>query len=170
MKINNDNVRKTLESAKTMLAKEKNISPALLAVLNLLLVFMQAMLDRFSLNSKNSSKSPSTDLNRRKKINRKNSSKRKPGGQKGRLGKQLKPTPNPDRIETINIDKRSLPKGNYIDGGFEARQVVDFDISVTITEYRAQILINTHGDRYVAEFPSFVTRPIVSFRQLCVAE
>lgn len=159
MKIDNNNVRQTLETAKSMLAKEKNISPAFLAVLNLLLMFMQMMLDRFGLTSKNSSKPPASDPNRAKK-NNKNSNGRKPGGQKGRLGVQLKPISNPDIIEKIAIDKRSLPKSNYRDGGFEARQVVDFDISVIVTEYRAQILIDEKGKSYVAEFPSFVTRPI----------
>ena len=159
MKIDNNNARQTLEMAKSMLAKEKNISPAFLAVLNLLLMFMQMMLDRFGLTSKNSSKPPASDPNRAK-TNNKNTEGRKPGGQKGRLGVQLKPISNPDIIEKIAIDERSLPKGNYREDGFEARQVVDFDISIIVTEYRAQRLINEKGKCYVAEFPSFVTRPI----------
>lgn len=160
MKLDNDNVRKTLETAKTMLAEEKNISPALLGVLNLLIMFMQVMLGKFGLNSNNSSKPPSTDPNRKKNTDNKNPSKRKPGGQKGRIGKQLKPVSDPDIIENITIDKRSLPKGFYKEGGFEARQVIDFEISIIVTEYRAQVLVDEKGNRYVAEFPAFVTRPI----------
>jgi transposase len=160
MKLDNDNVKKTLETAKTMLAKEENISPALLAVLNLLLIFMQVMLDKLGLNSKNSSKPPSTDLNRKKNRDNKNPSKRKPGGQKGRIGKQLKPVCDPDIIEMLTIDKRTLPKGVYKENGFEARQIIDFEISVIVTEYRAQVLVDEKGNRYIADFPEFVTRPI----------
>ena len=66
MKLNNENVKETINNAKSMLAKETNISPALRSVVQLLLVFMEVMLNRFSLNSKNSSKSPSSDPNRKK--------------------------------------------------------------------------------------------------------
>jgi transposase len=53
-----------------------------------------------------------------------------------------------------------LPAGKYRDAGFEARQVVDLDISTLITEYRAQILLDQQGKRYVASFPAGVTRPV----------
>lgn len=159
MKLNNIDVGKTIETAKQLLAKEKNISPALKAVFKLLLVIVQLMLERFSLNSKNSSKPPSNDTNRKKAPRRKKSN-RKQGGQPGRIGKQLKPVANPDKIEEIKIDKRTLPKDTYADAGFEARQVVDFEVSVSVTEYRAQILVDSKGKRYVANFPSFVKRPI----------
>lgn len=121
---------------------------------------MQGMLERLSLNSKNSGKPPSTDPNRKKSSANKKSSKRKPGGQPGRIGKQLKPVSEPDNIEVLKIDKRTLPKGDYQDTGFEARQVVDFKVSICVTEYRAQVLVNSKGKRFVADFPSFVTRPI----------
>jgi len=160
MKINHINVNETIDNAKKLLAKEKNISPALRAVFNLILVLMQAMLERLTLNSKNSNKPPSSDPNRKKTKPKKNSSTRKPGGQPGRIGKQLKPVNNPDQIELLTIDKRTLPKGDYHEAGFEARQVVDFNVSVEVTEYRAQILIDAQGKRYVADFPPFVTRPI----------
>ena len=55
MKIDNINVNKTIDSAKKLLGTEKNISPALKAVFELLLVLMQVMIERLSLNSKNSS-------------------------------------------------------------------------------------------------------------------
>lgn len=87
MKLNNDNIKETIDNAKSLLAKEKNISPALRSVIQLLLVFMQVMLDRLGLNSKNSSKPPSSDPNR-KKSSKRNKSNKKPGGQPGRIGKQ----------------------------------------------------------------------------------
>ncbi len=160
MKIDNINIKETLESAKKMLEKEEHISAALRVVLNILLAFMQVMLEQFSLTSKNSSKPPSQDPNRTKKNKESASGKRKPGGQPGRLGKQLKPVSNPDKIEHLLIDKRTLPQGTYREAGFEARQVVDFSISLKVTEYRAQVLLDEKNRRYVAEFPAFVTRPI----------
>ena len=85
MKLNNDNIKETIDSAKSLLSKEKNISPALRTIMHLLLVFMQAMLERLSLNSNNSSKPPSSDLNRKKSTKR-NKTEKKPGGQPGRGG------------------------------------------------------------------------------------
>jgi transposase len=63
-------------------------------------------------------------------------------------------------IKTLKIDKRRLPKGTYHDAGFETRQVIDIHIERSVTEYRAQILRNENGQRFVAEFPAEVTRPI----------
>ncbi len=45
-------------------------------------------------------------------------------------------------------------------GGYESRQVMDFAVSVHVTEYRAQILIDEKGNQFVADFSEFVTRPI----------
>jgi transposase len=44
--------------------------------------------------------------------------------------------------------------------GYEARQVIDLDISKVVTEYQAQILEDQNGKRYVASFPDGVTRPV----------
>lgn len=67
MKIDNIDVGKTIDKAKKLLKEEKNISLSLRAVFELILILMHAMLIRLSLNSKNSSKPPSTDLNPKKK-------------------------------------------------------------------------------------------------------
>lgn len=159
MTLNNENIRETINNAKSLLAKEKNISPALRSIFQVLLVFMQAMLERLSLNSKNSSHPPSSDPNRKKSTKR-SASKKKPGGQPGRIGKQLKPVSDPDKVEVLKIDKRTLPRDNYIEGGFESRQVIDFEVSICVTEYRAEILIGSDGKEYVAAFPEHVGRPI----------
>ena len=64
-------------------------------------------------------------------------------------------------LHPINLDKGCLPKGHfYRDVGFESRQIVDVKISRTVTEYRAQILEDEQGNRYVAPFPENITRPI----------
>ena len=160
MKLNNSTVMKTVDNAKALLKKEKTLSPALRSILLLLFAFMQVMFEHLSLNSKNSSKPPSTDQNGKKKKTRKRNTNNKPGGQPGRTGKQLKPVHDPDQIEEIKLDKRTLPKGNYTKSGFEARQVIDFEISICITEYRAEVLVDDNGKRYVASFPVHVKRPI----------
>ena len=159
MKISNINVEETIEKAKTLLAEEKNISPALRAVFEVLLLLVTILLQRKGLNSRNSSKPPSEDKNR-KSGSTKKKSKRKPGGQPGRIGVQLKPVNNPDQIEVIELDKRTLPRGTYRKVGFDKRQVIDIETNIIITEYQAQILEDEHGQRFVAEFPAWVTRPI----------
>jgi transposase len=40
----------------------------------------------------------------------------------------------------------------------EARQVLDIDISRVVTEYRAQILEDDDGHRFVASFPNDMTK------------
>lgn len=160
MKLNNANVKQTIKDATKMLEKEKNISPAFRAVIQLLLAFVQLMVDRLGLNSKNSSKPPSTDQKNAKEKKKRKKSTRKPGGQKGRQGVQLKPVEDPDVVENISIDRRGLPKGKYVEDGYESRQVIDFEVSLIITEYRAQVLTDTLGNRFVAPFPDFVTRPV----------
>ena len=160
MKIDNIDIGKTVDKAKRLLKKEKNVSPALRAVVEILLIVVQVMLGRLKLNSKNSSKPPSSDPNRKKQNRQKKKNNRQQGGQPGHVGTQLKPVDDPDNVEDIKIDKRTLPRGNYTDVGFEVRQVIDFKIIAHVTEYRAQILVNETGKRYVAAFPPFVTRPV----------
>ena len=145
MKLNNDNIKETIDNAKALLAKEKNISPALRSVIKLLFIFMQAMLERFSINSKNSSKPPSSDSNRKKSTAR-NKSNKKAGGQPGRIGKQLKPVMDPDKIEVLEIDKRTLPKDSYREDGFESRQVVD--LLEAMVHVMLPHSLNMYNDQY----------------------
>lgn len=70
----------------------------------------------------------------------------------------LKKVDNPDRVKVINVDRRKLPAGRYKQVGFDTRQVFDIDISRVVTEYRAQILEDDKGHRYVAPFPKGVTK------------
>ena len=127
MTISNIDVDATIERVKTQLAAEKDLSPALKSSLAVLLLLVTILLSRLGLNSKNSSKPPSADPSRTKEP--KNKSDRKPGGQKGHNGTSLQPVSDPDEIEPILIDRRTLPKGRYQDVGYESRQVVDLDIS-----------------------------------------
>jgi transposase len=160
LKLDAIDVDSAINSVKELLKKEKDLSPALRSALEVLLVLVALLLNRMTLNSKNSSKPPSTDPNR-KKSSKQGQSSRKPGGQKGRNGTTLQPVDDPDEVEVLTIDRRTLPKGpRYREAGHESRQVIDIDIARFVTEYRAQILEDNQGNRFVAAFPDGVNRPV----------
>lgn len=158
MTINNIKVEEVVEQVKSQIAGEKGLSPALKASLELLLLLVTLLLNRLGINSSNSSKPPSADPNRKRKPKRQ--SDRKPGGQQGRQGTTLQPVVDPDEIKILQIDKKSLPDGQYREAGYESRQVIDLEITRVVTEWRAQILEDSQGKRYVAPFPEGVTRPV----------
>lgn len=158
MRLGDINISETRERARKELDREENLSPALKATIELLLLIVTLLSQQLGLNSKNSSKPPSTDPHREKQSRAKG--ERKPGGQPGHEGKTLEPFDDPDYVQDIALDRRTLPRGEYRDDGYEARQVVDIDISRIVTEYRAQVLINETGQPFVAEFPDKVSRPI----------
>jgi transposase len=159
MKIENIDINKTLDSTRKLLNEDNSISPALRSIIEILLVIITLLINRLNLNSKNSSKPPSSDPNREKKIE-KNPLGRKPGGQQGRIGTNLKPFANPDEIIVIPVDRKTLPKGKYHEEGYITRQIINIRISRFITEYRAQILLDADGIPFTAEFPEHVTRPV----------
>jgi len=159
LKLENIDVDVAISSVRDLLKNERDLSPALRSALEMLLLLVSLLLNRVTLNSKNSSKPPSSDPNRKKTSRGKG--KRKPGGQVGHHGATLQPVENPDEITEIKIDRRTLPKGTqYREVGVEIRQVIDIDFSRIVTEYRAQILEDDQGQRFVAEFPVSVTRPV----------
>jgi transposase len=43
---------------------------------------------------------------------------------------------------------------------YQARQVFNIDISRVVTEYRAQVLEDDNGNRYVASFPEGVSKAV----------
>lgn len=157
MSINQVDVDTTIAEAISLLEKESNISPALKNIIRLLIMFVQVLVGRVTLNSRNSSKPPSSDPNREKK--KKSKGKRKPGGQKGHEGKTLSQVDDPDEVQEIEIDRRNLPKGQYKRVGFEKRQVFDVIVSRHVVEYRAEILEDQNGNQFVATFPDGIIRP-----------
>jgi len=158
--INKINIEETLKSVETLLKEDKSSSPQVRAMMELLVIVINLLVAKLGLNSKNSSTPPSKDPKRKRGSKRKTKGKkRKPGGQNGHQGSTLKKVPNPDRIETLSIDKRSLPSGDYKQVGFESRQVIEINISTEVIEYRAEILQDADGNQFIAEFPSGVTRP-----------
>jgi len=158
MTVENINVENAVQRVNNLIAQEKNLSPALKASLEVLLLLVSILTNRLGLNSKNSSKPPSSDPNRKKEP--KEPGTRKPGGQHGHIGTTLKPFPKPDLVKEIRVDRETLPPGKYRSAGYERRQIVDLDISIFVTEWRAETLEDQNGKRFVAPFPEDVARPV----------
>jgi transposase len=156
--IDNINVEDSIQRVTTLIAAEQDLSPALKSSLEVLLVLVTLLLNRLGLNSKNSSKPPSTDPFRRKESRA--ASGRKPGGQPGHAGTTLKPVSDPDIVKEIRVDRIVLPPGRYRCCGHEARQVIDLDITTLVTEWRAEVVEDEQGRRHVAPFPEGITRPV----------
>ncbi|MBV5317405.1 MAG: IS66 family transposase, partial [Desulfobulbaceae bacterium] len=158
MTINNINAEETVRKVADLIAAEKGLSPALKGSLDVLLMLVSLLLNRLGLNSKNSSKPPSTDPFRKKESRQTNG--RKPGGQPGHIGATLKQVPDPDIVKEIPVNRNHLPPGQYRSVGYEVRQVIDLDITTVVTEWRAEVLTDEQGKRYVAPFPDGVLRPV----------
>lgn len=153
MNLNKISIHAVIQEAEEMIETNASLSPAIKSTIKMLIMLITLLASRLNLTSKNSSKPPAEDKNRKRGSRNKNSDK-KPGGQPGHVGVKLKKVTSPDRIETLTIDKRTLPPGDYKEVGFESRQVFDIEINRVITEYRAQIVEDQNGKRYVAEFPA----------------
>lgn len=132
---NDFNITGSLDSAREILSSDKTLAPQVRALIQLLIVIVELLANKLSLNSRNSSKPPSTDpnrpLGRRKKAS---GVKRKPGGQPGHPGAQLAPVKDPE--------------------------VIDIIVSRQVTEYRAEVVKDERGNEFVAQFPKGVTRPV----------
>ena len=100
------------------LCEYKEIPAEFRSLVEVLLLVVKLLVKRVNLNSSNSSKSPSTDPNRKRGSKRKGKGKkRKPGGQLGHNGTHLKPVADPDHIETIEV-----ARGHGSDGNLAALQ------------------------------------------------
>ena len=158
MTIENINIDETLKRVESLIANDQDLSAATRSLLEVLVLIITLLANRLNLNSKNSSKPPSTDPNRTKTS--KGASDKKPGGQKGHVGKTLEKVKNPDKIKVIPFDRYLLPPGIYKEVGHEVRQVFDIDISRIVTEYRAQVLEDEKGVQFIAPFPDGVTKAV----------
>ena len=158
MKIAGIDVNLFIDDTKKLLEEDPSASPAIKACMSTFLVLFSVLLGRLGLNSKNSSKPPSTDQGPNNNRGKGNNSK--PGGQKGRTGKTLTQTSKPDVVEFLEVDRSSLPPGEYTKVGVEKRQVFDLKFEVEITEYQAEVLQDASGKKFVAPFPDEVTQPV----------
>jgi transposase len=156
--IENIDVDATLQKVEKLLSEEKGLSPAVRSMIELLALLITLLVGRLNRNSRNSSKPPSSDPNRKKESKAKG--ERKAGGQKGRDGVTLKKVDNPDEVEVIKVDRRKYPRSKYKVVGYEARQVFDIKISRVVTEYRAEVVEDAKGNRIVASFPEGVTKAV----------
>lgn len=147
-----------IKKMEATLAAEADMSPALRSTSELMILIIKLLVGRLGLNSRNSSKPPSSDPNRIKTSNKKTG--RKPGGQKGRVGKTLEKIEDPDKIEVLKVDRRKIPAGQYREVGHKTRQVFDIKILRVVTEYQAQVLEDKQGRRFVADFPQGVTKAV----------
>lgn len=159
MTIKDLDIKDTLKKAKGFLDEDVSLSAAAKTMMLLLIMIVEMLANRLGLNSKNSSKPPSQDPNREKK-NKKDPLAKKPGGQKGHPGNNLKPVTDPDEIKKIFVDKKKLPRGKYHEVGYTSRQVIDIKISRHVIEYQAQILANENGKKFFAEYPEELTRAV----------
>ena len=161
MSVGKIDVTKTLASVEALLAKDRSISPAVRGMTELLVTIIQLLVAKLGLNSSNSSIPPSQDPRRQRGGKPKTKrNKRKPGGQKGHPGTTLEPVDDPDQIQPIAVDRRTIPPGQYKNAGYEARQVIDIVITRYVIEYRAEILEDAHRRQFAAQFPAGVTRPV----------
>jgi transposase len=158
VKLDGIDIDGTLKELESTLASEKDLSPALKSMIGILILIVKLLTNRMGLNSSNSSKPPSSDPNRLKTTRK--SSGKKPGGQKGHIGTTLKQIDEPDEVEVIQIDRRSIPRGDYKELDPVIRQVFDIDISRHVIEYQAQVLQDEKGQQFVAPFPDDVIKAV----------
>ena len=120
---------------------------------------------RLKLNSRNSSKPPSSDgYNKPSPKSQRKQSERKSGGQPGHPGSTLKQVDNPDKIETITLEccpdtGVELKESDVVDT--IVRQVFDLpEQKLEVTEYRALVYkVPGSGAKVRAEFPQGVSAP-----------
>ena len=121
---------------------------------------------RLGMNSRNSSKPPSTDICRPKPKSQREKSGKKTGGQPGHPGHTLKKADTPDEIHEL-----SLPDGPLCASGCtresstplapEVRQVADIpEIRLRYHEYRAQRVLGLCGHIHCAGFPEGISAPV----------
>ena len=146
MTIENLNIEKVISSTEERIQKDKHLSPAMRESINLLILIIRLLVSRLTLNSKNSNLPPSTNNPRKTrgkdKKKRKKRSLKPVGGQEGHEGTTLQQFEGPDESINLSIDRRTLPKGEFLKRGEdEVRQVLDINLEFIVREYRAEVLL-----------------------------
>jgi transposase len=165
MIVENIDVHQTLEKARELLKKEKDLSPAFKSVFEVLILLVSLLVNRLGLNSRNSHIPPSKEPLRHRRT-KSPGRRKKPGGQKGHAGTTLEKIETPDEIEEILIDRRTLPRGRYRSVGYEARQVFDMKVSLHVKEYRLSkgSISNFNQEAYarLAPFESWAKKQLLA--------
>ena len=136
MKVSGIDIESNIEKIKQQIEDDKTLSPSMRTTLDLLLLIVNLLCQRLGLNSRNSSKPPSSDPNREKSP--RNNSSNKTGGQKGHNGSTLALEIDPDITHKLPVNTTLLPEGHYKEVGYETRQVVDIEFKRVVTEYQAR--------------------------------
>lgn len=161
MKIENIKIDESIERVRKLLSEEKNISPALKAAIEVIITVLTLVCSQLGRNSSNSHKSPSQDPNREKK---KKSNGKKPGGQNGHIGQNLKKVDNPDEVIEHKVHgcakcNKNLSSQEAED--FEARQVFDVEIKRIVVEHKAEIKTCARcGSVNMGDFPATVSKAV----------
>lgn len=161
MKLVDAQITETIAKARLLLNDPKKVSPEVGAIFSLLLTILELLLPKLvKTTSRNSSLPPSQDPNRPKKP-KSDGTNKKPGGQLGRIGKNLAPFETVDEIVDVPVDRATLPQGHeYTQYDVEKRQVVELRITRFVREYRLEILKDESGKLYKGIPPEGVIRPI----------
>ena len=120
---------------------------------------IEALENRLAQNSRNSSRPPSSDgYQKPEPKSLRESSGRKPGGQKGHEGHTLARSENPDHVQWHKVEGKCGCGHNLKDekvNGVESRQVFDVpDIKIEVTDHRAEIKICSKcGGEHKGKFP-----------------
>jgi len=161
MSIDDIDVGESIAKVRELLLEE-DVSPTLKASIETILMLMSIIIGRLGINSKNSSKPPSQDINRERGSKRWEW-ERKPWGQRWRKGKTLMQVDEPDEIVELSVDREDLPNDlkGYSRWDYISRQVFDIVINVKVTEYRWEVFIsNSTGKKFVANFPEWVSNSV----------
>lgn len=158
MTIKSLSVTQAITDAKLLLKSAAPLSEADKSTIQTLIDAVTALSNRLGINSSNSSVPPSKDSFGSRKKRQSKGTQRKPGAQPGHKGSTLKRVDNPDEVEEISINRRTVPQGFYKTIGYEVRQVFDINVSLSVKEYRAEIIEDQQGVQYVAEFPVGITQ------------
>ena len=159
MTVGDISVQTIIDNAKTALADDAGSSNATKDAMSGLILVVELLANKFKLNSKNSSKPPSTDTKGKNKNTEKKKSERPRGGQVGHTGMTLQKVENPDEIIELKIDE-SLKKKNFKIIGYVSRQVIDLKISRYVIEYRAEQIELADGKIITANFPESASKAV----------
>ena len=120
-----------------------------------------ALEGRVNKNSSNSSKPPSSDMNKPKKTtSSKNKSGKKPGGQPGHKGKTLKNSRAPDQIVRLSVTNCEECGNNLKNKKISMKSRQEFEIpepKIFITEYQSESRDCSCGYTTTACFPKHIT-------------
>lgn len=131
MELKDIDVENTLNEAKALLEQEKDLSPAMKATMNMLILVVQLFVSRLELDSRHRPTLIALKSRPKNLIT-------KTGEQKAHLWQKLEKVDKPYETQFINIDRQSLPEGHYTEAGFETRQVFDIHICVSLRQHSSK--------------------------------